>query len=58
MMTATAFWNSSFIEHVLQEISSTCVDSMPRGIEAQATKTLAVASKQGYSDFVCMSLQT
>ena len=35
MMTAVAFWkNSSFAECVLREISSGCVDTKLRGIEA------------------------
>ena len=35
MMTAAGFLkNGSFVERVLWEISSTCVDTKPRGIEA------------------------
>ena len=42
--TPMAFWkNSSFTEHVLQEISGTCVDTNPRDIKA----TCVVSSDRG-----------
>ena len=68
MTTVEAFWkNGSFAEHVPWEISGTCVDTKPRGTEATcivssfpvwATKTLAVARKQGDSNFVGTCLGT
>ena len=72
--TAAFLKNSSFAERVLREINGTCVNTKRRGIEATcivsgdreqprissylSNKTLVVVSKQGYSDFVCTSLQT
>ena len=44
MMTVVAFWkNSSFADCVLREISSGCVDTKLRGIEA----TCIVSDKRG-----------
>ena len=64
MTTTAVFWNNnSFAECVLQENTGTCVDTKPRGISLyqcwqemtlvlRATKTLTLARKWGYCDFV------
>ena len=71
--TAMAFWkNGSFTEHVLQEISAACILSREASKQfapsvvtggdpaflVKETKTLVVASEQGYSNFVRTCLRT
>ena len=56
--------NNSFVEHLLQEINGAGVDTKLMASKQLTSpvvtlaKTLAVATKWGYSHFVCMSLWT